>query len=122
MSSHPIVHLEISSVNLEASGRFYSDLFDWKVQHMPEFNYSTFQAEGGPGGGFMPVSDTTPAGTILFYVGSDDIDADLAKAESLGATVVTPKTEIPQTGWFAFFKDPSGTTIGLYTAMNPTSG
>ena len=122
MTSHPIVHVEISSVDLEASGRFYSELFGWKIQHMPEFNYTTFQAEGGPGGGFNPISDTNPAGTVIVYVDSEDIDAGLAKAESLGATTIVPKTEIPQTGWFAFFKDPSGNTIGLYTDMNPASG
>jgi predicted enzyme related to lactoylglutathione lyase len=122
MSSHPIVHVEISSSDLEASNRFYSQLFGWEVQHIPEFNYATFVAEGGPGGGFNPINETNPAGNVIVYVGSDDIEADLAKAESLGATTVVPKTEISQTGWFAMFRDPSGNTIGLYTAMNPPAG
>jgi predicted enzyme related to lactoylglutathione lyase len=121
MSSHPIVHVEISSSDLEASGRFYSQLFGWKIEHTPELNYTTFQAEGGPGGGFNPISETNPAGTVVVYVDSDDIQADLAKAESLGAATVVPKTEIPQMGWFAMFRDPSGNTVGLYTAMNPAA-
>jgi predicted enzyme related to lactoylglutathione lyase len=48
-------------------------------------------------------------------VASEDIDADLRKAESLGGTTVVPKTEIPQVGWFAIFKDPSGNKVGLFS-------
>ena len=54
---------------------------------------------------------------VVPYVHSHDIDADLKKAESLGAKVQVPKTEIPMTGWFALFADPSGNTIGLYTRL-----
>jgi predicted enzyme related to lactoylglutathione lyase len=28
-----------------------------------------------------------------------------------------PKTEIPGTGWFAIFSDPTGVTLALYTGM-----
>jgi predicted enzyme related to lactoylglutathione lyase len=27
--------------------------------------------------------------------------------------------EIPATGWFGMFKDPTGNAIALYTSMNP---
>ncbi len=54
---------------------------------------------------------------MLIYLSSDDIDADLGKVGSLGGATVVPKTEIPQTGWFAIFTDPTGNRIGLYTAM-----
>jgi hypothetical protein len=113
--SHPIVHIEFSAQDREAASQFYSDLFGWKVEQFPEMNYATFEAEGGPGGGFNPVSDTNPAGTVMVYVGTGDIDASLARAESLGGVIVQPKTEIPGYGWFGFFQDPTGNTVGLYT-------
>jgi predicted enzyme related to lactoylglutathione lyase len=117
MSKHPIVHVEFSTHDREASGKFFADLFGWKIEQMPEMNYATFEAEGGPGGGFNPVSENYPAGTVSVYVGTDDIDATLAKAESLGGKTLVPKSEIPNYGWFAFFRDPTGNMVGLYTAM-----
>lgn len=118
MSKHPIVHIEISANDLEAAGKFYSDLFGWEVEQMPELNYATFAADDGPGGGFNPVSEDNPAGAVVIYVGTDDIEGTLKKAESLGAKTLVPKTEIPQMGWFALFEDPTGNTIGVYTGMD----
>ena len=118
MSEHPFVHVEFSAQDREAAGKFYSDLFGWKISHMPEMNYSTFDT-GNIGGGLNPVSENIPAGTVLVYLGTDDIDASLAKAESLGGKIVTSKTEIPGTGWYGFFSDPTGNMVGLYTALEP---
>jgi len=117
MSSHPIVHIEISSVNQEESGRFYADLFGWHVEQMPEMNYATFETHEGVGGGFNPIGDGVPAGTVTVYVDTDDIDATLAKAEKLGGQTLATKTDIPGIGWFGLFRDPSGNMIGLYTRL-----
>ena len=59
MSQHPIVHIEISTKDRESDAQFYSQLFGWKFEHMPEMNYATFEAEGGPGGGLNPVQEKT---------------------------------------------------------------
>ena len=76
-------------------------------------------AQGGIGGGFNPVDENTPAGSVVAYVGTDDIPGSLKKAESLGAKTLMPKTEIPGVGWFGIFMDPTGNRVGLYTSMNP---
>lgn len=117
MSPHPIVHIEISAKDLKAADQFYSDLFGWHIEQNPEFNYATFDPGEGPGGGFNLLSESNPAGTVVVYVGTDDIEASLAKAEALGARVLVTKTEIPGTGWFGMFSDPTGNPVGLYTAM-----
>jgi uncharacterized protein len=117
MSKYSIVHVEFSANDREAAGKYYGDLFGWKVQQMPEMNYATFDPGEGPGGGFNPVSDTNPAGNVLVYVGTDDIDGTLARAEQLGGKVLVPKMEIPETGWFGIFSDPTGNQVGLYTPI-----
>jgi uncharacterized protein len=117
MSKYSIVHVEFSANDREAAGKYYADLFGWKVQQMPEMNYATFDPGEGPGGGFNPVSDTNPAGNVLVYVGTDDIDGTLARAEQLGGKVLVPKMEIPETGWFGIFSDPTGNQVGLYTPI-----
>ena len=124
MSQHPIVHIEIPANDTAAASKFYADLFGWKIQTDPTFDYHMFEAEGGPGGGFVSTTGTTDGGTmtykpdsLLVYVSTDDIDASLAKVASLGGKTLVPKTEIPQTGWFAVFADPTGNRVALYTSI-----
>ena len=115
-----IVHVELSAKDPKAAGKFYEDLFGWKIEVDEDMDYVQFGGdEGGIGGGFNPIDENTPAGSVIPYASSDDIEASLAKAESLGATTAVPKTEIPGIGWFAMFVDPSGNRVGLYTSMNP---
>jgi predicted enzyme related to lactoylglutathione lyase len=119
MTKRNVVHIEIPAADLQQAGKFYQDLFGWEVEQMPLMNYATWEAEPGPGGGFSPLSEEVKPNEVLFYVNSEDIEADLKKAVALGATVLHEKTEIPQTGWFGVFKDLTGNNVGLYTSMNP---
>ena len=124
MANHPIVHIEFSAQNPQEAAKFYTDLFGWKTEAMqgPGFEYWMFDTQDGRGGGFNQIGPSpdgsgfeTKAGTVIVYVETDDIDAALAKAESLGGKTVMPKSEIPGTGWFGIFTDPSGNQVGLYT-------
>lgn len=122
MASHPIVHVEIPANNLQVAGDFYAHVFGWKVEVDQVYNYAMFAAEGGPGGGFVSTEQAHDGGMItyrpdslLVYIGSDDIDADLASIQEHGGKVVLPKTEIPQVGWFAVFTDPTGNRMALFT-------
>lgn len=124
MSQHSIVHIEIPATDTAAASKFYADLFDWKIEVDPSFDYHMFQANPGPGGGFVKVGEAMgdyKIGEVLLYVSTDDIDASLARAEALGGKTLAPKTEIPHTGWFAFFADPAGNRIGLFTSMSQES-
>ena len=115
MSNHPIVHIELSSKDNVATGKFYSELFDWKVQQIPEMQYATFESgSGSVGGGFNPVREGFPAGTITFYVQTDDIEATLAKVTKAGGQVIREKIDMGQTGQMAVFADFDGNIIGLY--------
>ena len=119
MTKRNIVHIEIPSRNYEESGKFYAELFGWKITPMPEMNYMLWEPAEGPGGGFSPLGELLKVGEILIHVYSDDVDADLKKAESLGAKIVSPKQEIPGVGWFGIFEDLTGNKIALYTSMDP---
>jgi len=120
MPDHSIVHIEIPANDPATAGKFYADLFGWKLQVDPAFDYHMFQAEPGPGGGFVKAGEESSGykvGEVLIYVSTDDIDATLARIESLGGKTLAPKTEIPHTGWFAIFADPTGNRIALFTGM-----
>lgn len=116
----PIVHIEFSSLDRRASTDFYSAVFGWEPFHIDEMNYSTMSTgQEGIGVGINPVTENTPAGTVSVYIHSDDIDATLAKIESAGGKTILPKSEIPNTGWFASFSDPTGNIVALYTPLTP---
>jgi predicted enzyme related to lactoylglutathione lyase len=129
MANRSIVHVEFSTKDAPSSAKFYSELFGWEMHEMPEFNYWTFATGPEQGGGFNNIGDNAGGGfevkpgTVVSYVTSEDIDADLAKAESLGGTTKAPKMEIPGIGWYGVFEDPSGNLVGLYTGMpRPAEG
>ncbi len=117
MSAHPIVHVEISANDRVAAANFYNDIFGWEVKQEPEMNYATFMASETLGGGFNPVTKENPAGTVTVYIDTDDIEGTLAHINQHGGKTVSPKMEIPGVGWFAMFKDPTGNTLALYTAL-----
>ncbi len=126
MATHPIVHIEIPAKKAGEAGKFYGDLFGWKIEADPTYNYVQFAAEGGPGGGFAEVGESGAPfqykpDSLLVYVMTDDIDATLAKVESLGGKTLMTKTEIPHVGWWGVFSDPTGNRIGLFTGMGQQS-
>jgi uncharacterized protein len=121
MTRRNIVHTEIPTADNKASAEFYEKLFGWHMTHDEKNNYTMWDPHDGPGGGFSPMSYGAKVGEVIIYVNSEDIEADLKQAVALGGSLVREKEEIPDTGWFAMFKDPTGNTIGLYTSLNPAS-
>ncbi|MCZ7546034.1 MAG: VOC family protein [Anaerolineae bacterium] len=120
MANHPIVHIEIAANDLQAMKKFYGEAFGWTFQDYPDMNYVTFRSgEGQPGGGFNPVQDSFPAGTITFYIHTDDLSASVARVEQLGGNVLESGMEIPGVGTMAFFHDPTGNLIAL---LQPAEG
>ena len=118
MSQRNIVHIEIPASSSAEAADFYKKLFGWKTVIDEKMNYTMWEPEVAPGGGFSPLGEDVKPGDVLIYVDSADIEADLQHVKELGGTVVSPKMEIPGVGWFAIFKDPTGNQIALYTSKN----
>jgi uncharacterized protein len=62
------------------------------------------------------------AGDVVVYLETDDIDGLLKKIEAKDGKTHLKKTEIPGMGWFAFFADPTGNRMALYTGMPSQNG
>ena len=116
MKSHNIVHVELAAQDRKALGKFYSNVFGWELMDIDDMNYTTFKAGDCIGGGFNPVTQQNPAGTVTVYIDTDDVTASLKQVEMAGGTILVPETEIPNTGKFGIFRDPQGNMIGLYKA------
>lgn len=124
MRKNPIVHFEISADDPEALSKFYTSLFDWTIEAMPEMDYhvvSTVETDdrgmptqaGGINGG---ISKRSAADTYswLNYVNVDSLDRALDRAQTLGAKVKTGKSPVPGMGWFAVLTDPQGNVFGMW--------
>lgn len=114
MGDHKIIHVELSAKDRNALSKFYADVFGWELQHIDEMNYTTFKAGDGVGGGFNPVTDQNPAGTVTVYIQTDDVTASLNDIQKAGGTIISPEMDIPNTGKFGIFRDPQGNMLGLY--------
>lgn len=120
-----VVHFEIPADDVARAKAFYGSVFGWQLHDydMGEGSYTIAQTvpvdeqqvptePGAINGGMMQRSPATPNPVITIEV--DAIDDTLKAIEEEGGSVVTPRTEIPNMGWFAYFKDPEGNTMGLF--------
>ena len=103
-----ICSLEMYSAD-DASPRFFGELFGWgTIPTMPSF--VAFDPGAGIGGVFQSHTPSLPA---VAYVYVADVRATLDAAVAAGATREGEATSLPGFGTFGYFKDPSGTTMGL---------
>ena len=78
MSKRRVVHVEIPSKDHKKNSKFYQELFGWKLTEYDEMDYTLFDPEEGPGGGFPPIDgNLNKVDRVLVYFSSYDIEADL---------------------------------------------
>jgi predicted enzyme related to lactoylglutathione lyase len=109
---------ELSTTNLEAAQKFYTELLGWKLKQSdaaPGMVYNEIIVEGRPCGGMFQMGaefGNTPSHWMA-YVAVDDVDAKAAQVKELGGSVCVPPTDIPKVGRFCIITDPTGATISL---------
>jgi predicted enzyme related to lactoylglutathione lyase len=120
--ANPVVQWQIVSKDPEQTTKFYAGLFGWKVNSNNALGYRTVDT-GSPRGINGGVWPSPPEGHSLvqLFVEVDDVDAYVAKAASLGAQVIVPKTELPDGDALAIVLDPSGLSFGLYRPRGATA-
>lgn len=116
--SNAFVHVELNTPDPEKAKAFYSKLFQWKFEEMPDpvvsaGSYTMVKVGEGTGGGIMKQVPGGPAGWLA-YVAVDDIHAATQRAKNLGGEVMKDVTEVMGMGWFSFVRDPTGAVLGLW--------
>ena len=114
--AHPFMHFEVAGKDLDKLQHFYGELFGWNTKKIPgEIPYAMVDKEdGGIGGGIGQAQNGN--GHVTFYVGTDDPQATLDKAEQLGGKTIMPVTQLPQVT-IAMFADPEGHVVGIAKGM-----
>jgi predicted enzyme related to lactoylglutathione lyase len=116
-----LVHFEIHADDPERAVAFYTTVFGWTVNRMGDMDYWLLSTgpsdEPGIDGAILPRMGERPAvgAPIVGAVNTvqvDDLDATLAKAFELGATLALDKMAIPGVGTVAYVIDTEGNVVG----------
>jgi predicted enzyme related to lactoylglutathione lyase len=118
----PVVHFEIVGKDGAKLQSYYSELFGWEIDSNNPMSYGIVQREGntnadGAGiGGGVAAGPEGYDGHVTFYIEVPDVEAALAKAESLGGSRTMGPAEVMEGLTIGQFADPEGHVIGVVTS------
>ena len=118
---HPVIWFEVIGKDAAALSSFYIELFDWKLDSVPN-DYFMVTTDGEAPSGGVGADPSGGDGHVTFYAEADDLQASLDKAESLGGKTVMPPTNIMEGTTIALFADPEGHVVGLVKPGPPPQG
>jgi len=115
MQSHEkINYIELPAKNIEATKRFFTDIFNWSFEDFgPE--YSAFSNAGIDGGFYkaeMSSSSSNGGALVVFY--SEALEMTKAKIEKAGGAIVKNIFSFPGGRRF-HFTEPSGNEFAVWS-------
>src|SRR2546430_16896549 len=119
----PVVHFEVIGKDAGKLHSYYSELFGWQIDANNPMNYGLVSRDGnvnsegvGIGGGIGGGPEGYD-GHVTFYVEVPDVEAALAKAESLGGTRTMGPEKVMEGVEIGLFNDPEGHLVGVVKGM-----
>jgi uncharacterized protein len=125
-----VVHFEIPTEDHPRAKQFYGEVFGWQLQDMPvgtdvytmaitspvdeQFMH---RESGAINGGMFKRNPELPVTSPVITIGVDSIDDHVPRIEAAGGSLVVPKGEVPEMGYYAYFKDTEGNLMGLWETM-----
>lgn len=119
---------ELMTSDPDAAVDFYGNVVGWGSQAWEggEQPYTMWMNGEMPVGGLMDLPPDAVAGGApphwLPYIGTPDVDATVARAVELGATVLVPGIDIPEVGRIIILADPQGAMFAAYTPAGEMPG
>ena len=121
-----VVHFEVPYDDADRARAFYSDVFGWAIQPMPEFEYNFVQTgptdeSGMPtetsyiGGGMFERQDDINKPVITIEV--DDMTKALGSVADHGGAAVGEPQPVGDMGIAAYFTDSEGNLMGLWQSV-----
>ena len=118
-----VVHFEVPFDDGDRARAFYSGVFGWKMQEMPEMQY-TMVSTGPVGDGGMPSEPGFINGGMfqrqdklnvpVITINVDSIDETVPQVEANGGKLVEGKVTVGEMGFAAYVNDSEGNLIGLW--------
>ena len=115
----PVVHFEVVGRDVKKLASYYSELFGWNVDTDNPLSYGIVQreenvnADGVGIGGGVGAGPEGYGGHVTFYVEVPDVEAALAKAESLGGSRMMGPEQVMEGVEIGLFHDPEGHLVGV---------
>lgn len=117
-----VVHFEIPAGDMERAKKFYSKIFGWKINDVPNMEYSivhTVEVDaknmpkepGAINGGIMTNANVK---TPVIVISVKSVDSYHKKIEKAGGKIVMPTTKVADMGLYARFQDTEGNIIGIW--------
>ena len=115
-----VVHFEVIGSDGQKLRSYFSELFGWEFgDTLGPTNYAVVQREGntnaegvGIGGGIGTAPEGY-GGHVTFYVEVPDVEAALAKAESLGGSRMMGPERVMEGVEIGLCNDPEGHVVGV---------
>ncbi len=116
--------VDLSCKDVEAAKTFYSSLFGWSYEEIPDQDppYTEIMKGEGHVGGMMkqPSEQEKMPAWWNVYAAVDDVDATTEKAKAAGAQVLMAPMDVMDAGRMSFIVDPFGASLGLWQSKkNP---
>jgi predicted enzyme related to lactoylglutathione lyase len=108
-----IDYVEIPVTDLKKAREFFSALFDWSFQEWGD-DYMSF-SDGRLDGGFRRAANAASSSGVLVIFFSTNLERDLDRVQSLGATISEPIFPFPGGRRFHFV-DPTGNEYAIWSA------
>jgi uncharacterized protein len=120
MPDGKICYVEIPATDVDASARFYEQVFGWKSRVRGDGQSAFDDTTGAVSGAWVLGRPPSRDPGMLTYVMVDSIEAALRKILTAGGRVATPFTPLGGGGEaYATFHDPAGNLLGLYQERRP---
>ena len=114
------VWYELTTPDVEAAKKFYPRFTGWGTQPFDK-DYEMWTTGGVPFAGIFRLTQQLSQQGVppnwMAYIEADDVDATVAKAQSLGANVMAGPGDIPNVGRYAVVIDPQGAAFGVYKSV-----
>jgi len=118
-----VVHFEVPYDDAERAQSFYADVFGWRIQPMPEMQYTIVSTgpatdEGMPaepgyiGGGMGQRGELLSKPVITIAV--DDVNDALERIRANGGSAIGEPIPVGEMGIAAYFEDSEGNRMGLW--------
>ncbi len=109
--------VDLGTPDIEASKRFYGDLFGWTAETSPDPQYAGYtllQKDGKSVAGIGPLMMEGQPIVWSSYVIVDDAEQTAARVASAGGQVLVAPMTVGDQGRMAVFLDPTGAAIGSW--------
>lgn len=121
-----VVHFEVPYDDADRARSFYSKVFGWEIQPMPEFQYNAVRTgpageNGMPsepgyiGGGMFQRQEDL--GRPIITINVEDMSAALTAVAENGGSLAVEPMRIGEMGTAAYFTDSEGNLMGLWETL-----